>query len=84
MKFLKFSWLFLYCFIIFVSAWIFFAGFHNMDLAYNFKGMTDCNAFNCQTMDERYANGFLGATIGFFLMFLDSFLLYFMINEKWL
>jgi hypothetical protein len=35
------------------------AGFHNIDLAYNFKGLatTDCNGFKCQSLDELYSSG---------------------------
>lgn len=51
----------------FVACFVFTMSFHSVDLAYNFKGSTDCNSFNCVSMDQRYCWGIDGMIAGFMM-----------------
>ena len=53
---------------IFVAIFVFAMSFHNVDLAYNFKGFEDCNSFNCVPIDERYMSGINGMFVSFFMI----------------
>jgi hypothetical protein len=60
----------------FTAITIFFAGFHNIDLAYNLRFVysaesMDCNSFNCMTLNERYSYGLNGMMVAFAMVFIE-------------
>jgi hypothetical protein len=53
----------------FSAIWIVtWGGLHQVDLGYNFKGFSDCNSFNCMSMENRYSFGIDGIIIAFFIV----------------
>lgn len=56
---------------------LFYIGFHNIDLSYNFKGLgtTDCSSFGCISLTDIYINGLLQIQVGFYCVIIDVFLI---------
>ena len=64
------SWNLIFYTLLIVAVYTFALGFHNIDLAYNFKGVhsIDCNLLNCVSIDDRYMYGVAFLEISFFMV----------------
>lgn len=56
--------------LLFVSISLFYIGFHNVDLSYNFKNLasTDCNLYKCVPLEQVYMQGLAQMQMGFYVL----------------
>lgn len=59
-----------------ISLSLFYVGFHNVDLSYNFYGGIDCNEYGCKPMSEIYINGMAQMQWGFYSSIFNVVLLF--------
>lgn len=68
--------------VIITSISLFYLGFHNTDLGYNFKGGTDCNGFRCVSTEKLYSEGLTEMQISFYILLILSVITIFLNNKK--
>lgn len=64
-----------------IAVFLFWSGFHNVDLAFNAKhsGQIDCNFFLCQDLGDFYLKGLIQIQLASFISMFQSafFILYY-------